>query len=440
MSASAWVAGRADRDGGGDTIFALASGAGRGAVSILRISGPEAGDSVVGLCGGVPAARRAVLRTLRDRSGMILDRAMVLWMPGPHSFTGEDVAELHLHGGRAVLASVSAALVDLGARPAEAGEFTRRAFLAGRMDLLEAEGIADLVNAETEGQRLQALRQMAGELGGVIGGWAARLRHVLAFQEALIDFPDEHLPADVEDSLLADMRRLIAEMEFQIARAPAAERLREGLVFAVIGAPNVGKSSLVNALARREVAIVSPGPGTTRDVLEARIDLGGVPVTLIDTAGLRETPDPVEQEGVRRARARAASADLVICVVDAQAPLRHAGADVFVANKTDLAPAPEGMLGVSVLTGAGMEQLEAYLWESAARLATAGGDPVFTRARHVAAARDAVAALQAAAVSGLPELRAEDLRYALRSLGRMTGAVDAEAILDDVFATFCIGK
>jgi len=440
MNRAAAAAGSVEQDAAADTIFALASGAGRGAVSVLRMSGAGAGAGLAALCGALPAARRAVLRRLRDRSGVVLDRAMVLWMPGPNSLTGEDVVELHLHGGRAVLASVSSALLDLGARPAEAGEFTRRAFLAGRMDLLEAEGIADLVNAETEAQRLQALRQMSGELGGLLAGWAARLRHVLAFQEALIDFPDEHLPADVEASLLDDMHALTEEMERHIARAPAAQRLREGLVFAIIGAPNVGKSSLLNALARREVAIVSSRPGTTRDVLEVRLDLGGVPVTLIDTAGLRETSDPVEAEGVRRARDRAASADLVIWVTDAQAPERQIGADLLVANKTDLAPAPEGMLGVSVLTGAGMMAVEAHLQERAVRLASAGGDPVFTRARHVASVRDAVAALRAGAASGLPELRAEELRHALNALGRITGAVDAEAILDDVFSAFCIGK
>jgi tRNA modification GTPase len=423
-----------------ETIFALASGPGRGAVSVLRLSGGATGGILRSMCGDVPVARRTVLRRLRDRSGMILDRAMVLWMPGPGSFTGEDVAELYLHGGRAVLAAVSAVLLQLGARPAEAGEFSRRAFMAGRMDLLEAEGIADLVDAETEAQRRQALRQMSGALGALISGWAHQLKRVLAFQEALIDFPDEHLPADVETSLLDDMQSLAAEMEQQIATAPQGERLREGLVFAIVGAPNVGKSSLLNALARRDVAIVSPTPGTTRDILETRIDLGGVPITLIDTAGLRETEDPVEAEGVRRARARAASADLVLGVVDARSPEACAGADIHVANKADLAAAPEAMLGVSALTGQGLAALEAVLLEKATHLAGAGADPVFTRARHAAAARDAVFALRAALACGLPELRAEELRLSLQSLGRITGAVDAEAILDDVFAAFCIGK
>jgi tRNA modification GTPase len=423
-----------------ETIFASASGPGRGAVSILRLSGSATGAILRSLCGDVPVARRAVLRRLRDRSGMILDRAMVLWMPGPRSYTGEDVAELHLHGGRAVLSAVSAALLQLGARPAEAGEFSRRAFVAGRMDLLEAEGIADLVNAETEAQRRQALRQMSGGLGELISGWTQRLKRVLAFQEALIDFPDEHLPDDVETSLLSDMQSLAEEMEVQIAKAPQGERLREGLVFAIVGAPNVGKSSLLNALARRDVAIVSPTPGTTRDILEIRVDLGGVPITLIDTAGLRETDDPVEAEGVRRARTRAASADLVLGVVDARSPETCAGADLHVANKADLAAPPETMLGVSALTGQGLVALEAVLQEKAAQLAGAGTDPVFTRARHVAAARDAISALRAALGCGLPELRAEELRLSLQALGRITGTVDAEAILDDVFAAFCIGK
>jgi tRNA modification GTPase len=371
---------------------------------------------------------------------MVLDEAMILWMPGPASYTGEDVAELHLHGGRAVLSAVSAALLALGARPAEAGEFSRRAFMAGRMDLLEAEGIADLVNAETEAQRRQALRQMSGALGAMMAGWADRLKRVLAFQEALIDFPDEHLPDDVETALLRDLTGLAADIEAQISVAPHAARLRDGLVFAIVGAPNVGKSSLLNALARRDVSIVSPLPGTTRDVMETRVDLGGILVTLIDTAGLRETDDPVEAEGVRRARARAASADLVLGVVDARSPEACEGADVLVANKSDLAAPPEGMLGVSALTGDGIAALEAKLTETAAGLAGCGTDPVLTRARHVAAARDALSALQAALACDLPELRAENLRLSLQALGRITGAVDADAILDDVFAAFCIGK
>jgi tRNA modification GTPase len=423
-----------------DTIFALASGAGRGAISVVRLSGAGAGIVLKNLCETLPKPRQAALRLLRDASGNMLDRALVLWMPGPASYTGEDVAELHLHGGRAVLSAVTRTLLGQGARPAEPGEFTRRAFLAGRMDLLEAEAIADLVNAETEAQRRQALRQMSGALGARLSGWSARLRHILAFQEALIDFPDEDLPSNVEAGLLADLRALAAEIAAEIARAPDAERLREGVVVTIVGAPNVGKSSLLNALAKRDVAIIAATPGTTRDALEVRIDLGGVPVTLIDTAGLRETEDPVEKEGIRRARASAASADLVLCLVDARCPEEFPEADITIANKTDLAPPPQGMPGVSVLTGDGLRKLEDLLSNAVAHLTNTGTDPVFTRARHAAAARDAAAALSRAERSGLPELRAENLRLALNSLARITGAVDAEAILDDVFANFCIGK
>jgi len=423
-----------------DTIFALASGAGRSAISVLRISGGEAGRIVQALAGRLPEPRRASLRTLRDGSGAPLDRALLLWLPGPASFTGEDVAEFHLHGGRAVLAAVSLALLACGARPAEPGEFSRRAFIAGRLDLLEAEGIADLVNAETEAQRLQALRQMSGAQSVIVAGWAGRLKRILAFQEALIDFPDEHLPEEVEAGFLAEMRILLAEMEAQLARAPAGERLRRGLVFAILGAPNVGKSSLLNALARRDIAIVSAQPGTTRDALEVSIDLGGVPVTLIDTAGLRETGDVIEAEGIRRAREKAALADLVVCVVDARAAEIVTHADLVVANKIDLAAAPAGLCGVSILTGEGFAALEARLAEEAVRLTSAGADPVLTRARHLAALRDSAAAIAAALACALPELRAEELRLAMNSLGRITGAVDAEALLDDIFGAFCIGK
>ena len=423
-----------------DTIFALASGAGRGAISVLRLSGRQTASVVERLCGTMPPVRRAVVRGLRDETGEKLDQAMVLWMPGPGSFTGEDVAELHVHGGRAVLAAVSRALVELGLRPADPGEFSKRSFLAGRLDLLEAEAIADLVDAETEGQRKQALRQYFGAASEMLARWAALLKRCLAFQEALIDFPDEDLPPEVEAGLKGDVQGLLAEMEAQIATAPRGERTRRGLVFAIVGAPNVGKSSLLNALARRDIAIVSPIPGTTRDTLEVSVELAGVPVTLIDSAGLRETLDLVEAEGIRRARARAASADLVLCVVDAARPMVAHDGGLVIANKIDLAPAPEGAIGVSVLSGEGFEALERRLAEEAVLLVSVGSDPVLTRARHVAALRDSHEALRAALLCSLPELRAEELRLALQCLGRITGAVDADAVLDDVFSAFCIGK
>jgi tRNA modification GTPase len=433
--ASALAVGRSS-----DGIFALASGAGRGAISVLRLSGVQTGGVLTTLCGGLPPARRAVVRRLRDASGDVLDQSLVLWMPGPDSFTGEDVAELHVHGGRAVLSAVSGALVGLGLRPADPGEFSKRAFLAGRMDFLEAEAVADLVNAETEAQRKQALRQYFGAQSEMLAGWAARLKRCLAFQEVLIDFPDEDLPPDVESGFLGDLGALLREMDAQIEMAPRGERLREGLVVAIVGAPNVGKSSLINALARREIAIVSPVAGTTRDAIEVSVELAGVPVTLIDTAGLRETADLVEAEGIRRARAKAAAADLVLCVVDASCPRPVMDGVLVITNKIDLVPAGAGAMGVSVATGEGLAALEQRLAEEAGRLIFSGSGPVLTRARHVAALRDTVEALRAALECELPELRAEDLRLSVQSLGRITGAVDAEAVLDDVFSAFCIGK
>ncbi len=449
-----------------DTIMALASGSGRAAVAVLRLSGPGCGGVLDRLCGR-PAPRRASLRGLREgRGGAVLDRALVLWMPGPGSYTGEDCAELHLHGGVAVVAAVTGALARLGVRPAVAGEFTRRAVLAGRMGVLEAEGVADLVAAEDEAQRRQALRQMGGGLGRRLAGWAERLRVVLAQQEALIDFPDEDLPPEVEAVLLAEVAALAGEMRQGLADGVAGERVRDGLVVAVAGAPDVGKSSLVNALAEREVAIVAQGPGTTRDVLEVALDVGGVRVALLDTAGLRETADPVEAEGVRRARERAAAADLVILVRDARAA-EEAGSDggmpwpdggaaspaagaglvgqppgIIVLNKADLAAggaAGGGGLRVSARTGLGMAALRTRLAEEVARLVATGGVPL-TRARHRAALGEAVAALGRAEAVAWPELRGEELRLALRAVGRITGEVGVEALLDTVFSRFCIGK
>ena len=424
-----------------DTIFAVASGAGRAAIAVLRLSGPRAAEVLAGLC-RPPPPRRAALRALRDAGGAVLDRALVLWLPGPASYTGEDSAELHLHGGRAVIAAVAAALVARGARPAEPGEFTRRAFLNGRMDLIEAEAVADLVDAETEAQRRQALRQLEGALGALYRGWAERLLVLMAQEEALLDFPDEDLPPEVAEAAGAELAALRAEIAAHLNDAHRGERLREGLVFAITGPPNVGKSSLLNALAERDVAIVSPTPGTTRDALETRVVLGGVPVTLVDTAGLRAAADPIEAEGVRRARAHAAAADLVIAVGEAGAVPGDVPPDALrVANKTDLGGAvPTDALGVSAATGAGLATLRARLAAEAARLTDRSGPPPLTRARHRAALETATACLAGAAAAVLPELRAEDLRGALRALGRITGAVGVEDVLDRIFAQFCIGK
>jgi tRNA modification GTPase len=276
-----------------DTIFAVASGAGQAAIAVMRLSGRESHAILASLCGRVPPPRRASFRRLRDAAGSELDQGVVVWLPGPGSYTGEDTAELYLHGGRAVLTGVADALVASGARPAEPGEFTRRAFLNGRMDLTAAEAVHDLVAAETEAQRRQALRQLDGALGTLYSGWADRLRLLLAQQEALIDFPDEDLPPEVEAQVVGELAALQREVAEHLDDGRRGERLRDGLVFAITGRPNVGKSSLMNALAGRDVAIVSATPGTTRDALEARVVLGGVPVTLVDTAGLRDAADVI---------------------------------------------------------------------------------------------------------------------------------------------------
>jgi tRNA modification GTPase len=435
-----------------DTIFALASGAGRAAVAVLRISGPASNDILTALCGAAPPARRASLRRLNGPDGGVLDRALVLSMPGPGSYTGEDCAELFLHGGRAVVDAVADALVALGARPAEPGEFTRRAFLNGRMDLTEAEGVADLIEAETEAQRRQALRQTEGALSRLLAGWADRLRLLLAEQEALIDFPDEDLPPETEARVLAEIAALGTEMTVHLDDGRHGERLREGLVFVVAGPPNVGKSSLVNALAARDVAIVSPIPGTTRDALETRLILGGVPVTLVDTAGLRDAADAIEAEGIRRARARAAGADLVIAVGvpfsrnageggEQSAPGEGEAVVLRITNKTDLpGEIPQGTIPVSARTGAGLDTLRDALAAHAKCLTDRQGPPPLTRARHRAALAEAAERLHGARTATWPELRAEDLRLALRAVGRITGHVGVEDILDTLFSQFCIGK
>jgi tRNA modification GTPase len=437
------------------TIFAPMTAVGRSAITALRLSGPHTRVTVERLCGACPPPRQASLRRLRDAQGEVLDQAVVLWLPAPATYTGEDVAELHLHGGRAVLEGVAEALLALGLKLAEPGEFSRRAFLNGRMDLVQAEAVGDLVVAETAGQRRQALRQMEGRLGRIYDAWADRLTGVLAHQEALIDFPDEDLPPEIEAALAAEVGALAAEMAAHLADGGRGEKLREGLVFVVQGPPNVGKSTLVNALAQRDVAIVSPHAGTTRDTLDVSLVLGDAPVTLIDTAGLRETADPVEAEGVRRARAKAAQADLVLSLVSADDPEAadlgpdpdgtEAGAirpaRLVIATKSDLAPAPdEAEIAVCALSGAGMAALHDRLAAFARQATAQGGPPPLTRQRHRALISDAWEQVNLAAREPEPELRAEALRLALSSLGGITGRVGVEALLDRVFGDFCIGK
>lgn len=434
-----------------DTIYALASGAAAGAVAVVRLSGPGCADALKRLAGGLPPPRRASLRRLRAEDGETLDQALVLWFPGPASYTGEDAAELHLHGGRSVIAGVMEALAVTGLRLAEPGEFTRRAFLHDKMDLTAAEGIADLIAAETAAQRRQALHQADGGLARLYEGWAARLARLLAHQEAAIEFAEDGLPTDLDAKAKSGAGELRAEIEAHLADARRGELLREGLVFTIIGAPNAGKSSLLNALVGREAAIVSARAGTTRDIVEARLDLAGVPVTLSDTAGLREASDEIEAEGIKRAEARAEQAQLVITVFAAdQKPdaesLRWVGPDALVlVNKCDLAPAPDLIGGVEPLVvsardGTGLTTLRDRLAEAALRLTGAGQGNQLTRPRHRAALTETVTLLAEAEAADLPELTAEALRSALLALGRLTGRLGVEEILDIVFRDFCIGK
>jgi tRNA modification GTPase len=387
---------------------------------------------------------------LDPATGERLDDGLVLWFPAPRSSTGEDVAEFHVHGSRAVLAAVIQALVGLGLRFAEPGEFTRRAFLNGKLDLLQAEAIADLAAAETEAQRRQALRQLDGELGGLYRGWSDRLTRILAHLEAAIDFPDEELPSGIEDHILGETEGLLAEIEHHLSDGHRGERLRDGIMVAIIGPPNAGKSSLLNRIARRDAVITSPVAGTTRDIVEVAVDLEGYPIVLADTAGLRDSEDIVEQEGLRRALRRAGEAEIRLFVFDAGRPAEACGArawpgpdTILVANKIDLVHGcsdhPTSARPISALTGKGIDTLLSALGERVRetyRIET----PILTRARHRQALEEAALSLRRALGAALPELRAEDLRLALRSLGRITGAVDVEDLLDVIFRDFCIGK
>jgi tRNA modification GTPase len=437
--------------GRGDTIFALASAAGRAGVAVFRVSGPRAGDCVNHLTEQeIPPSHRAVLRKLRGRHGVI-DEALVLWFEGPASLTGEDVAEFQVHGGRAIAEALAAELSALpGCRPAEPGEFTRRAVEHGKFDLTQAEAIADLVAAETEAQRRQALRQYDGALGALYEGWRAELIKALAWAEAVIDFSDEELPNDVLAQTRLSAVRIRKAVEAHLDDARRGELVREGLFLTVIGPPNAGKSSLVNALAGRDVAIVSEIAGTTRDVVEARMDLGGYAVILADTAGLRAASEGIEAEGVRRALARAEAADLVLLLLDGSAadssvvmPENMVNKPTLtVWNKADLRwPVRREGLTLSLKTGEGLDAVIAAIAAAARdRLEVSNDTPLLTRPRHRHALGEAAAALKRAADAREPELFAEDLRLALRSLGRITGRVDVEELLDTIFRDFCVGK
>lgn len=441
----------------GDTIVAPATAPGRAGVAVVRVSGPQAGAVLEALAGRCPPARRAVRARFRDpRDGAVLDDGLALWFPGPASFTGEDVAELHGHGGRAVVEGVLRAICAIpGVRPAEPGEFTRRAFENGKMDLTQAEGLADLINAETEAQARQALRQMDGALARLYDGWRERLVRILAHLEAYIDFPDEDLPENVDQAVRNQMQELTGNIRQHLDDGYRGERIRDGVYIAVIGPPNAGKSSLVNALARREAAIVSETAGTTRDVIEVHLDLGGYPVVLADTAGLREAADAIETEGIRRALARAEAADLRIAVFDGGRetvadPATTALVDehtLAVVNKSDLygQAAPPTIAGreamlVSVRTGQGMETLLGAVEERVRARLDVAGPPALTRARHRHALETTATALERALAAPAIELMAEDVRLAARALGRITGRVDVEDLLDVIFRDFCIGK
>lgn len=439
-----------------ETIVALASGVGRAGIAVIRLSGPSVRFGLETIAGDVPQPRRAALRRLKDpKSGEVLDEALVLFFPGPASFTGEDVAELQVHGGRAIISGVIAALAALpGFRLAERGEFTRRAVANGRMDLTSAEGIASLVEAETSSQRRQALRQAGGALERVAMTWRQRLAALLALMEAEIDFPDEEDVPALFASVRAGAGTLLAEIRAALAGARNGERLREGAVMVIAGPPNAGKSTLLNALAQRDVAIVSPIAGTTRDTLEVHLDLGGYPVTLIDTAGLRETADMVEAIGVERAKASLDRADLVIWLEaeDARAAPPVVPAPLMrVLTKQDDSqyPLPQGLLpggfelGLSARSGAGMPTLLERL-EQAARAALESGETALvTRERHrreLETVTAHLATVQAADEATPVEFVAEDLRLAVRAIGRLTGRVDIDEIYDVIFREFCIGK
>ena len=445
-----------------ETIFALASAAGRAGVAVFRVSGPGAARAFVDLTRrALPPPRLAVrVRLCCRATGEVLDDGLGLWFPAPKSFTGEDVAEFHLHGGRAVEAAITEALRGLeGLRLAEPGEFTRRAFENGKFELTAAEGLADLVNAETEAQRRQARRQLEGELGAIYEGWRARLIEALAHYEAVIDFTDEELPADLSQKVKHKMLGLEEEISQHLDDNRRGERLRDGIYIAIIGAPNVGKSSLLNALARRDAAIVAETAGTTRDVVEVHLDLGGFPVIVADTAGLREAADGVEREGIRRAEARAAEADIRLALFDITLwpeldakTLGLVGDDtVPILNKADLlgpgqGPGAKERVGgrpvviASAKTGAGMAELLKCVESMVSHRIDLAGSPALTRARHRDALEQSVDALTRFAGASEEALAAEDLRLAARALGRITGRVEVDDILDVIFRDFCIGK
>jgi len=443
-----------------DTIFALATAPGRAAVAVVRLSGPRSGEALVALSRRtLPAPRRASLRKLLSADGQMLDEALVLWTPGPGSYTGEDAVELHLHGGPAIVEGVLTALAALKLRLAEPGEFTRRAFEHGKLDLAQAEAVADLIDAETSAQARQALGQLGGALSGRYDAWRDGLVQALAMLEAAVDFPDEELPADVAARAAPPIRSLLEDITAALADEDRGRRVREGFRIALVGAPNAGKSSLLNALTGRDAAIVTATPGTTRDVIEVPLVLGGYKVLLADTAGVRDTDEAIEAEGVRRARAWAASADLRLWVVDGsrddedwqEADGLTGPGDLLVLNKSDLGAgatarslAGRGLetVSLSLLSPKDADQLKARLQRKVFEALSGGEFPTATRLRHAESLTEARTRLEQALETLEPsvELSAENVRLAIRALARVTGRIGAEDILDVVFSSFCIGK
>jgi len=428
-----------------DTIFALATARGKAGVAVIRVSGPHALEAVQSLAGTLPEPRKAGLRLLRDDNGHRLDEALVLTFPGRNSFTGEDVGELHLHGS---IATISAVLRELGGisglRLAEPGEFTRRALENGRLDLAQVEGLADLIDAETEAQRRQALRVLSGALGDRADHWRSSLIRAAALLEATIDFVDEDVPVDVSPEVLGLINDTVSELQAEVDGTRVAERIREGFEVAIVGPPNVGKSTLLNALAGRDAAITSEIAGTTRDVIEVHMDLGGLPVTVLDTAGLRDSQDVVESLGIKRAKDRAADADLRIFLIDNDTELPGIlprPDDIIAYGKADLEQT--NSFSVSGKTGAGIGQLVEKITKNLKDRATTAG--IATRERHRTAMLLALRSLETGKTEVLngpnrSELAAEELRTAIRALNSLVGRVDVEHILDEIFSSFCLGK
>ena len=451
------------------TIFALATPQGKSGVAVIRISGKEAANALRALgIKQLPKPRVATLSSLIAPSGgalattsdrpraqparrlsdiqQLIDKSLILWFPTPNSFTGEDCAELHIHGSRAVMESVFAVLGGLpNVRVAEAGEFARRAFENGKMDLTEAEGLADLIDAETKQQQQLALRQMNGELHRLYEGWRAKLIEAMAFIEAYIDFPDENLPPELENSFTGKIKALLSEMQRHLADNGRGQRLREGAKLVILGAPNAGKSSLLNYLAKAELAIVSPTAGTTRDAISAHLNIGGYPVNLIDTAGIHTAQNPIEAEGIKRALKHADEADIRLLLIDGEMPpelSKYKDNSTCVITKSDLLTTNNQQpTTISTKTGQGIPELVATITEQLKNLMQPSESPMITRLRHRQCVERAEVALETLLESPAPpEIRAELLRTAAHSVASLTGRIDLEDVLDHLFSQFCIGK